>query len=133
MVMHKAGCYGLVVWVVDFSVVVVSPEPGALLSDRVVVVVSVDFSETSGLTGAPGTLGSAGAPAAPCGPGAPGAPGAPGSPAGPGTDAPGVTVVSFTVSLHPATPIMVNSAVTAITLLAIFIQSPPWVETGHVL
>src|SRR5579864_2628201 len=110
--------YGLVVWVVDFSVVVVPQEPGALLSDCTVVVVSVVFSETSGLTGAPGTLGSAGAPAAPCGPDAPGAPGAP---AGPGTDDVSGTVVSFTVSLQPATPIIVNKAVTAITLLAIFI------------
>lgn len=103
---------------VDFSVVVVPPEPDALLSDRTVVVVSVVFSETSGLTGAPGRLGSVGSPAAPCGPGAPADPG---SAAGAGTDEVSGTVVSFTVSLQPATPIIVNKVVTAITVLAIFI------------
>lgn len=109
---------------VDFSVVVVSPEPGALPSVRaVVVVVLVDFSETSGLTGAPGTLGSAGAPAAPCGLGAPG------SPAGSGIDEVCGTVVSFTVSLQPAMPIEAHKAVTAIIVLAIFILISPELRT----
>ena len=68
----------------DFLVVVTLPESGPLL---VVVVVSEDFSETSGLAAAPG---------------APAAPWAPGVPAGPWS------------SLHPTLKVPARIAITAI-------------------
>jgi len=56
----------LLFWVVDFSVVVLLPEFGALLLLVVEVVDSEDFSDTAGAADAPG---------APCAPGAPAGPG----------------------------------------------------------
>jgi len=85
----------LLFWVVDFSVVVLLPEFGALLLLVVEVVYSEDFSDTAGLAAAPG------APCSPC---------APGAPAGPG------------LSLHPILQVPIRIAITAMAVyLAVFL------------
>jgi hypothetical protein len=84
----------VVFWVVDFSVVVTLPEFGVSLSVLVVVVVSVDFSDTCGLAGA-------GAPSTPGAPGAPGAPAGPGGPWHPPPKVP-IRIARTAIAVHLA-------------------------------